>query len=782
MIRQIGLIAAFAALLAAFGVTGVLAQSAVSDPVDGAIASETVDYAAWDQVATRAEAALADGRASTAAFEDLRAALASWRTVFTDARDQNALRIRSLQSQIEALGQAPEDGAESVEIAARREALNEQLAALQAPRLQAEEAYNRADGLIGEIDDLIGTRQTEQLLRLGPSPLNPSIWAGATETAITSLRRLSEETASAWASDSQRQVMKNNAPAMLALLAAAAILLLRAPGWAERVGRRLAHLAGRPGIAELSAIGMALVDYLVRVFGFLALVQIVRLTGMAGFRGQIVVDVALLAGIAYLSARALVRYLVPTDDGPGVRARAVRLAGLLSLVWSLHLLITRSSAFDFYSDETIAVLTFPVLIIGSVLLFRLAGLLRFDRPATVEDEPPPATQPMRLIAIRWGRTFLYAVSIIAPLAAAIGYLDAAIAVYFPTLMSLVLLAALVLLSVIVRAFYALATGKDAEGVSHSLPPVLANLFIAILALPVLAVIWGVRTAQIEELWTRFLAGFQFGETRISPSDFIVFAAVFVAGFVVTRAIQTTMRNSVLPKTRIDSGGQAAIVSGIGYVGIFLAAIIAISAAGIDLSSLAIVAGALSVGIGFGLQNIVSNFVSGIILLIERPIGNGDWIEVGGIHGTVREISVRSTRIETFDRSDVILPNSDLVSGTVTNYTRSNLVGRITVAVSVAYGTDTRMVESLLREIAEAHPVVLRRPPPSVLFRSFGADGLDFEIRAFLRDINEILNVKSDLNHEIARRFGEAGIEIPFAQRDIWLRNPEVLRPDGVGDA
>ncbi len=576
--------------------------------------------------------------------------------------------------------------------------------------------------------------------------------------------------------------MKNNAPAMLALLAAAAILLLRAPGWAERVGRRLAHLAGRPGIAELSAIGMALVDYLVRVFGFLALVQIVRLTGMAGFRGQIVVDVALLAGIAYLSARALVRYLVPTDDGPGVRARAVRLAGLLSLVWSLHLLITRSSAFDFYSDETIAVLTFPVLIIGSVLLFRLAGLLRFDRPATVEDEPPPATQPMRLIAIRWGRTFLYAVSIIAPLAAAIGYLDAAIAVYFPTLMSLVLLAALVLLSVIVRAFYALATGKDAEGVSHSLPPVLANLFIAILALPVLAVIWGVRTAQIEELWTRFLAGFQFGETRISPSDFIVFAAVFVAGFVVTRAIQTTMRNSVLPKTRIDSGGQAAIVSGIGYVGIFLAAIIAISAAGIDLSSLAIVAGALSVGIGFGLQNIVSNFVSGIILLIERPIGNGDWIEVGGIHGTVREISVRSTRIETFDRSDVILPNSDLVSGTVTNYTRSNLVGRITVAVSVAYGTDTRMVESLLREIAEAHPVVLRRPPPSVLFRSFGADGLDFEIRAFLRDINEILNVKSDLNHEIARRFGEAGIEIPFAQRDIWLRNPEVLRPDWVGDA
>ena len=477
-------------------------------------------------------------------------------------------------------------------------------------------------------------------------------------------------------------------------------------------------------------------------------------------------------------SRWLASQLCPMDDtarsalslSSRSRVQARFLIRWLGVVISAMILTDYLRDMGDFSSGTAAVIVFVLVSIAGVGAFRLGGLLLRQ-----SHRAPDATEveqvPHRFV-VRLGQGLAITAAISIALSV-IGYSDLAVALLRAVLLSAGLLGILVVTFDAVRNTSAMLSTDPSAG-HDSLAAVVVNASLMVASLPVFALILGVRRSELTELWSTFKSGVTLGEVQLSPGVVLQLIVVFVIGLLMTRLIQRTLKNRILAKTKIDAGGQNAIVSGIGYFGIFLAAVVAITSAGLDLSSLAIVAGALSVGIGFGLQNIVSNFVSGIILLIERPISVGDWIEVGGNMGIVKKISVRSTSIQTFDRTDVIVPNADLVSGTVTNYTHGSSVGRIIVPVGVAYGNDTREIEQLLLPLAQKHPLVLKDPAPSVVFQGFGADSLNFEIRALLDDINFGLTVRSELNHQIYEVLTAHGIEIPFRQRDIWIRNPEAL--------
>jgi len=299
--------------------------------------------------------------------------------------------------------------------------------------------------------------------------------------------------------------------------------------------------------------------------------------------------------------------------------------------------------------------------------------------------------------------------------------------------------------------------------------------LIIAALPFLMLQWGFSGADIRDGFKSLFFGIEVGQFRISLARILLGIVVFIALLLATRLFQRWLREKALQQSRLDPGIANSIDMVAGYVGIGLAALLAVSYAGLDITNLAIVAGALSVGIGFGLQSIVNNFVSGLILLIERPIKVGDWIVLGDQQGNVRRISVRATEIETFDRASLIIPNSELITGRVLNWTHRNAMGRVILKVGVGYNSDPERVMALLKACADAHPSVLAAPGPVVAFDGFGDSALQFSLRVYLADISQALGVQSDLRIAMLKALREAGIEIPFNQVDVNLRDLDAVK-------
>ncbi len=289
-----------------------------------------------------------------------------------------------------------------------------------------------------------------------------------------------------------------------------------------------------------------------------------------------------------------------------------------------------------------------------------------------------------------------------------------------------------------------------------------NVLLFALAVPLLLLAWGMSGAEIMSWVRAAVFGFDVGGVRISLARILVAVALFVGLLAATRFVQRWLAAGALAQGKMDPGLANSIYTGAGYIGFAVAALAAIAYAGFDITSLAIVAGALSVGIGFGLQSIVNNFVSGLILLVERPIKVGDWISVKEGEGYVRRIAVRSTEIETFGRASLIVPNSELITQTVVNLTHRNLLGRLKMKVRVSYQADPEHAMKVLQQVAEQNTSILRHPPPVVVLDNLGDQALEFSLRVYLADINRSLQAQTELRTAILKALREAGIDMPYS--------------------
>ncbi|MGD9311073.1 MAG: mechanosensitive ion channel [Desulfosarcina sp.] len=317
---------------------------------------------------------------------------------------------------------------------------------------------------------------------------------------------------------------------------------------------------------------------------------------------------------------------------------------------------------------------------------------------------------------------------------------------------------------------ALLPSDDTDTLVVRLSHLLEIIIVGLVLLPDILVTWGAYENLTEATRGLLTVGFTLGSQRISIGLILLSTGILYGAFLTSWIIQKLLVDEVLFKRQLAKGIRFSIGRLIHYAIVIAGFLLALSALGFEISKITIMLSALSVGIGFGLQSIANNFVSGLILLFERPVRVGDVIQIGGEWAEIKNIGIRATTVQTFDRADRIIPNANLISNEVTNWTLTNRQIRLIIPVGVAYGSDVDRVTQTLLACAQTNPQVEKRPDPKVLFLNFGESSLDFELRVYVADFDHRIDVRSALHHQIDRSFREAGIEIAFPQRDLHLRS------------
>lgn len=292
--------------------------------------------------------------------------------------------------------------------------------------------------------------------------------------------------------------------------------------------------------------------------------------------------------------------------------------------------------------------------------------------------------------------------------------------------------------------------------------------------------WDEVLAFINEILNYTL--FQIKETPVTVISILIFL-FFISGFIfLAVAARKALNRKILRRFKIDEGTSYTLSRITQYVIITIGALVSFQFVGIDLSGLAVIFGLLSVGIGFGLQNVTSNFISGLIILFERPISVGDRVTVSNIEGDVTEINIRSTKVRTVNNVSIIVPNSEFVSKDVINYSHGDPTYRLDINVGVSYGSDLDKVLKAMREVADENKHVLQNPAPDVHLIEFGESSWNMQLRAWVGDVKDYPQIRNELNQAIVRKFRDYEIEIPFPQRDLHVRSSVSLPVNNKGSA
>ncbi len=704
--------------------------------------------------------------------------------------DDVAPRVETLKARVTQLGARPAAGQppEAPDIARERTERERALKESDETLALARTLLLQAEQIVTDITDRRRSLFARQLFERSASPLNPVLWWNVAQSAPRAMRALGQTADDWW-----RVLIDISAWSRwliaLAGLAAAFFVLYPLTRLVERYAMRGETRTAPPRGEKAFRAGVILVLGAARP----ALAAYLAYSGFetAGLLPMRVAPVmaAALAGLAVVAAVRAVAQAFFAPDAPAWRVPALSDANaaiLKTTVVRAAAVTATGKTIETINQAISADLPFTIATRAIFALLFAAVMWRALSAARPEDPseeaclgpyvPPPVTlaAPARA-ALAAALVAIVAATLTGYVALGVFLVDQVLWLGFLAVaLALLLISAdeLVtgLLAPDTRASRLLSESVGLRRRSVEQAAVIASglikLLICFIAVLLAIAPWGVESTDILSSARAALFGFRIGDVTISLSAIVGGMVVFAIGIFLTRSGQRWLDDKFLPRTDLDSGIKNSIRTAVGYVGIVLAAAIAISSLGLSLDRIAIIAGALSVGIGFGLQSVVNNFVSGLILLWERPIRVGDLVEVGGDTGVVRRINVRSTEIDTGERATVIIPNSNLVSGVVKNRVHADRTGRVLIALSVPRLSDPAAVARVMTDAAAGHPDVMKTPPPRVVFKKIDKETLEFDLVCFVGDVDVISQVSSDLHFAIFPALREAELNAPAQRVDV----------------